>query len=238
MGHLSRRPSLFTLSWRARVASGVAGRRVRKAKRAHRRPLCRWARRPADAFAHPTIRTRLIARVLWPAPGTPQSEVQFFAPRGGAERRQTRGFARPPERLAKPPETLARRLLIPCDRDEAPPGAPLAAVSVPLGPRFRSATGHDGPYPERWPPLLHRPHVQPCSWAAGRNAGGRLAGGLPSPAYEAGSRAPHRRDGFPRFVRRDNKAASPARPSPLLRPRHVSGDAPRRAGRKDYRLVS
>jgi len=128
----------------------------------------------------------------------------------GAERRQTRGFARPPERLAKPPETLARRLLPPCDRRKAPPGAPLAAFSVPLGPRFRSATGHDGPYPERWPPLLHRPHVQPCSWAAGRNAGGRLAGGLPSPAYEAGSRAPHRRDGFPRFVRRDNKAASPA----------------------------
>src|SRR6185312_5563429 len=201
MGHLSRRPSLFTLSWRARVASGVAGRRVRKAKRSHHRPLRRWPRRPADAFAHPTIRTRLIARVLWPAPGTPQSEVQFFAPRGERSAGRRGSLRSLPERLAKPPETLARRLLIPCDRDEAPPGAPLAAFSVPLGPRFRSATGHDGPYPERWPPLLHRPHVQPCSWAAGRNAGGRLAGASRERGYEPRPRAPHRRDRFPRFVR-------------------------------------
>src|SRR4051812_35529064 len=47
----------------------------------------------------------------------------------GAERRKTRKPCdRPPERLAKPPETLARRLLSPCDRREAPPGAPSAAI--------------------------------------------------------------------------------------------------------------
>src|SRR5689334_23738932 len=54
----------------------------------------------------------------------------------GAERRQTRELAIAPGRLAKPPETLARRLLIPCDRDEAPPGAPLAAI---LGTMRRSS---------------------------------------------------------------------------------------------------
>jgi len=185
-------------------------RRVRKAQRAHRAasPPVGTARESAPL---PTLRSRRDSSPVFFGRRRVRRHSRLHrAPPRGAERRQTRGFARPPERLAKPPETLARRLLPPCDRRKAPPGAPLAAVSVPLGPRFRSATGHDGPYPERWPPLLHRPHVQPCSWAAGRNAGGRLAGGLPSPAYEAGSRAPHRRDGFPRFVRRDNKAASPA----------------------------
>src|ERR1043166_4363414 len=46
----------------------------------------------------------------------------------GAERRETRGLAKPPGWSAKPPQArLARRAASPCDREGAPPGAPRAA---------------------------------------------------------------------------------------------------------------
>src|SRR5690242_16640869 len=51
------------------------------------------------------------------------------SPLRGAERRETRRLARPPERLAKPPDTLARRVAPACDRGSAPLGALLAASS-------------------------------------------------------------------------------------------------------------
>src|SRR6185312_15042804 len=137
-------------------------------------------------------------------------EVQFFAPRGernagrrGGLRDLLSGWRSRPRRLRGVSFLLAIG------------GRRLPALHLR---RFLSPWGRASGRRQAMTALIrsggHRSfvvtHVQPCSWAAGRNAGGRLAGGFPSPAYEAGSRAPHRRDGFPRFVRRDNKAASPA----------------------------
>jgi hypothetical protein len=102
--------------------------------------------------------TRLIARILWSAPGTPSVPSPHTPPSRGAERRQTRERAKLPERLAKPPET-------PCEGvssalaigHEAPPGAPLAAFCVPLSRASgRRPSPQYGPHPERWPSLLRR----------------------------------------------------------------------------------
>src|SRR5690348_18273319 len=47
-------------------------------------------------FNYQTAQARLIARILEVGPGQALAEVQFFAPSRGAERRQTRGCAKPP----------------------------------------------------------------------------------------------------------------------------------------------
>src|SRR6185312_12518324 len=146
----------------------------------------------------------------------------------GAERRQTRGFARPPERLAKPPETLARRLLPPCDRRKAPPGAPLAAfLQSPWGRasgRRQAMTalirsgGHRSFIVHTCSPARGQPVVMPADGWLGasrvrltRPGRGRRIDETGFPASSGETTRPHLRP----------------RPSPLLRPRHVSGDAPR-----------
>ena len=131
----------------------------------------------------------------------------------GAERRETRRLARPPERLGvKPPETLARRLLSPCDRGKAPPGAPLAAISV-RGP------------------------VLP---GGGRRRKRRLSGRLP-PSFSP-TASSHRRqpllvgaDGCPRPPECEVTSLARGRRI-LLHLRHVSGRRP--SSEQDERTIS
>ena len=127
----------------------------------------------------------------------------------GAERRQTRRCARPPERLAQPPDTLAKRVLSACDRGEAPPGAPLAAIYVPGA----VASGR-----VRGPP--------------GLPSAGRL-----SPAFAPAASSHSRQipvvgpDGYPGPP--EGGVTSPARRRRVpLRPRCVSGRRPSMSGIK------
>jgi hypothetical protein len=114
-------------------------------------------------------------------------------------------------------------------------------VLCPLEPCFRAAT--DSPFKgslvrERWPPLRRRRHVQPFK-AAGRNAGGRLARASRGLSYEPRPRAPHQHDRVsPILSGETTRPHLRPHPSPLLRPRHVSGDAPRRAGRAKNRHIA
>ena len=180
-----------------------------------------------------TVKAYVIARILWSAPGRP-SRKSNSSPHRGERSAGRRGSLRSlPGRLARPPETLARRLLIPCDRDEAPPGAPLCGDFWHLKPFFRSATGprfRDPSGAVATAPSLpstcsskiqERPVIVPADgWPkASREAG-----------YEPAPRTPHQQNRSRDPVRRTRRPHLRPPLSPLLRPRHVSGDAPRRAG--------
>jgi len=171
-----------------------------------------------------TMGARAIARVLWSAPGRPSLRIPILGSQRGERSAGRRGGLRGP-RWAVGETTrvgrLAKRPVPPCDRRNAPSGAPhpdKLAKSGLFERRFLSPwavlPGNDKSrfrlrVRERWPPLRHRCNVQP-SKAAGRDAGGRLARASRGSAYEAAPRAPHQPDRFPDRTRRDDKAASPA----------------------------
>ena len=159
------------------------------------------------------------------------------------ERRQTRELARLPERLAKPPETPCegvsflfaiggRRLPALHTRTSLRRPGYLSGVLCPLEPCFRATTessirtssGAVATAPSSSSTCSHsrQPVMMPADgWP------GPPGGGVTSLARERRiSRrrvSPHRPDETTRPHLRPC-------PSPLLRPRHVSGDAPRRAG--------
>ena len=125
--------------------------------------------------------------------------------RGGAERRETQGFARPLERPARPPDTLGEACPLRVRSGEAPLGAPLAAISDPgsalPGPRpvcprvFKRA----GSTPERALRAARR-LGRPCpasSSQRGRNAPRSGPGTSRVRGYEPRPQAPHRRYRLP-----------------------------------------
>ena len=151
----------------------------------------------------------------------------------GAERRQTRELARLPMdgRRDHPGGTSYDRPVPPCDRRNAPSGAPPAAFCVPLSrasvqrqtpPSKGASFGSGGPRSVVAVTCSHsrQPVVMPADGWPGP------PGGL---GYEPRPRAPHQPTAGVAPVRRSDETTRPhlrPRPSPLLRPRHVSGDAP------------
>ena len=110
--------------------------------------------------------------LLMSAPGRPSSYFQISAPTRGAERRETRERAIAPWAAGEAArDTVRRRLLPPCDRRKAPPGAPHATF---FETPWAALPGSDGarvqaPYPEQWPPLVRRRRVQPIApWSCGQ----------------------------------------------------------------------
>jgi len=165
--------------------------------------------------------------VFFGRPRAGPRRIAILDPRRGERSAGRRGGLRGP-RWAVGETTrvgrLAKRPVPPCDRRNAPSGAPhpdKLAQSGLFERRFLSPwavlPGNDKSrfrlrVQERWPPLRHRCNVQP-SKAAGRDAGGRLARASRDSAYEAEPRAPHRPTAGVTPVspiRRDDKAASPA----------------------------
>ena len=165
-----------------------------------------------------------IARILWSAPGRPSRELQYLAPSRGAERRQTRGSAKPPMggRRKPPGGTL-------CEGVPSPPkkrGASrrsTCGVSHDGGPRFHERGPATRPSASSW-----RRVIVPGSGAP--PSPGELECVAPAPR-----RRIDRRQGFPPLI-------DPVSSEPNLQPvphrcsvfTASHDDAPQRAGHKDY----
>ena len=186
-------------SGRSRHPSRLASRAPRDARKV-------WRAHLADSdFKQPCA----IARALWSAPGRPSCEFQISAPSRGAERRQTRGLARPPVdgRRDHPWDALRRRPLAPFGTRRLP--ALHCGVLATGGPRFRErgpatpvsqllAAGHSAC--ERSPAIARAPEA---TFASGprrridrwRDFPGHRPGGVrpylrPLPAAAPSSRRP------------------------------------------------
>ena len=137
----------------------------------------------------------VIARILWPAPGTPQFRREILhSPEGSGAPADAGVCETPGEQRARllggtlcegVPSLLSERG---ASRRSTPGQACAvrafsAAFSLrPFDPRFRAVTGpYLGPNPERWPPLLRLCRVQPIApWSCGQPVI-MPAGGRPGP---------------------------------------------------------
>ena len=161
----------------------------------------------------------------------------------GAERRQTRELARLPMdgRRDHPGGTSYDHPVPPCDRRNAPSGAPRAAFCVPLS---RASVQRQTP-PSKGASFGSGGHrsVVAVTCSHSRQPVVMPADGWPGPpgglGYEPRPRAPHQHDRVsPILSGETTRPYLRPHPSPLLRPRHVSGDAPRRAGQADNRDIA
>jgi hypothetical protein len=155
----------------------------------------------------------------------PRREVQFFAPSRGAERRQTRGCARPPMdgRRDHPVGRFAKASPFSLVRRKAPPGAPQRRSATRTGRAFEN---------------VDQPRLSASSWRRVLLPG---SGAPPSPGCFR-VRFPEARgaasaDGGISPLGRPGEIRPYLRPSPhrcsVFTASH--DDAPRRAGLEDYR---
>ena len=127
---------------------------------------------------------------LFAAPGPPSVSSPPSLPMRGAERRETRGRARPSERPTSRPTRLIEACPLRLRSGEAPLGAPRAAISVPVGRASGRATGRLAAFLlGRLPPPFAARRVQPLK-ADPHSGAGRLAGASREWGYKPRPRAP------------------------------------------------